>query len=108
MIYAFAVRFDLRKRKPCRLERALRIELSLIEIVWRFRVGVLSKNQQRTGSHLGSEFDYADEGCSSDSVTALLSLLGPSIEVVDDPNPSRSAGNRKARPLIAELLHLSA
>ena len=75
------------QREPGRLELPVGVQLRLIEVVWRRRIAVLAKDQDRASFNLRAEVDYAYEGMSRNTVAAFLSLFGASVKVEDDAQP---------------------
>src|SRR5262245_53793098 len=104
MVSPLGMGLDFIQREPCRLKLLVGIEPGLIEVVWRRRVAVLAKDQDRSRFYLRTEVDDAYEGVSRNSVAPLLSLFGTSVEIENHAEPTRRSGNRETGLAIAKGL----
>src|SRR5206468_8567281 len=84
MVGLFQVGFDFLQAEIGRLELLPGVELRLVEVMWRRRIGILAKHQD--GSRLGliAKIHHADKGVTGDTVTALLAFFRTRVEVEDD------------------------
>src|SRR5262249_9326603 len=108
VINALRVRFDLRQREPRRFEFAPCVEVSLIKIVRRIRIGALAEDENRTRLDLRPEFHHADIRIAMCAITPLATFHLHRVEGEDNAQIRWSARDRQTRTLIAEWLLIAA
>src|SRR6516165_9650269 len=101
MVVALAVGLDLRLRVPGGLELLLGIQRGLVEPVRRGRVAGFAELKDCLYLGLRGQLDGGDEGMTGDAVAAFLALLGQGVEIKDDTQGTRRAGDGQARLIIA-------
>src|SRR5262245_22462352 len=108
MVGALQVGFDLFQREPAGFELHLRIEFSLVEVMFRLRIGGLAELQQRQCARLLAEFDYAHIRMARHSIASLLPFSRCRIEIEDDARSTGPARDWQAVLFIAKRFELAA
>src|SRR5690349_2230271 len=89
MIEALGMSFDIGQAEPGGLELLAGVELRLVEVVRRRRVGVFTEHHDRPGLHLWTEFHDADERMAGYTVAALLTFFRARVKVEYDADIAR-------------------
>src|ERR1700677_1858092 len=100
MVLALGVGVDVSLREPGWLELLFRVKRSLVEPVGRTRLARLAgvNNRFLFGRH--RHRTAPKEGTASESIAALLARLGKRIEIEDDAQGPRCAGDGQTRLII--------
>src|SRR5208337_3323936 len=102
MVMALAVGENVGLRVPGWLELLFRVQLGLVEPVRRGRIARFAELKNRLQLGLVCQLDGADEGMAGDSVAALLAGLRQRVEIEDDAQGPRCAGDGQARQIVAK------
>src|SRR5262249_16277107 len=102
MVVTQAVGLDVRLRVPRWLELLSRVQRGLVEPVRGRRFARFAELKNRLHLGLRRQLDRRDEGMPGYAVAALLAGLRQRVEIEDDAQRPRSAGDGQTRPIVAK------
>ncbi len=102
MVVALAVGLDVGLRVPGWLELLFRVQRSLVEPVRRTGIARFAELKNRLHLRLRRQLDGPDEGMAGDAIAALLARLRQRVEIEDDAQGPRCAGDRQTRLIVAK------
>ena len=102
MVVALAVGLDVGLRVPGRLELLLRVQRSLVEPVRRTRIARFAELKNCFHLRLLGQLDAPDERMAGNPIAAFLARLRKRVEIEDDTQRARCAGDGQARLVVTK------